>query len=1531
MKKIINFIIFTCLFGLFIGCDNLVNKPVQKGQATISISGVSCNSKEAFSPEDINENDITKAELIIENIDNPDSPEITETLSFLPVTENQVIETETGTATVVQIKESAISVLRSQLLSLDEGTYNFYLNLYVLDLDSQERRTQSDKIENLTLEAGKTYPLAFSTKYVDKGDLCITYKWIADDEDNRIGSVKMGLISFPDREEINDSEGNPLYPLEECEITFDAENSIGSATYRKNDIENNNYFLIIQLYDNPQNEYTEPELVNTYQDFVSIYGYKTVNERTLSLDEYNQNYYIYYDLHGGEFKEDYEAPKSFSPNNITCQLPVSSNFNQKKFGESSTNWYFAGWFEKDENGNETKIEAIELGTARDVTLHAKWGLTCNYGTALEAVADDGSYDYYNQESVNIIFDDIITEDDFDEYAAQIAAEHKYKTDNIPEGFSEVENGAVWSQEGALSVYQKYDRIEVTNTYICNADDDNAQTITKTGKYGTPTGFSNSDIPSYEGYRFRTWTDEGGDEIDEVPEAFGSYDRTFNAVYDDLHSELSGNIVVNDGLVDIGFESPSVLYLNDAYVGFTATSKLTPEIDLSKSEDIVWDAHLYYGGVDINNYGTEYYKLEDCSDQSVPYAKVLKLKHRLEIPDVYQLYVSATYNGVTSTSIVELTIANNEYYSHSITESNFVSTLTSEMKNLIAPAIVVLEGTIPSDDTSLYTDICSVLNQASCRINVDMSQVSGITSIGTGSNYDFTSNNIKSLILPLSVTTICEKAFDLSSLNKITIPASVTEIDTKAFNECDSLNQFIISGEVEGQTPVYSTIKDGVMLIHKVFDGSGNLESCILLAGAKDAVPVNLDFSDSDLCVITTIGPNAFYGNSRLVSIESFGNVTTIGDSAFYDCSNLTSIPEIKDPITSIGYMAFYSCYDLQTFSLYSDSITIGNAEGGNVYSSVNAKELIFNFDIICYANQDAGITANYDKVKNTIVSRIQGVESVVFKGKVQLPDLEYSTPPSSAPSDSFLYEYCYSLKSITFDDQINNEALSIIGDYQFNHYTYLATVTNNGKLGRIGDRAFAYTKISQINLDGITSVGENAFESCSNLTDFFIDEDSGSNYSVAMNNKALVYKINDSGSDDNVNRLVRCLPDPDITTLDFSSGELSEIKEIGAYAFDGCTALTEIASWGGLKVIDEYAFNACSNLASIPTLGKVPETESEKLEMNFYDNAFKGCNKISEITIGGTSVWLHNTFEQSSAYNVIFDFVINGDNVQDVTRYIVKGLYPYISKVTFNKTVNLPDVSFIDIIFEEGLKDSDGNPVLDSDGNEVTEGSQLYDDDNNLIVIPTTEMMKQSDALFARFVDTSTFGTVIFNGEGSTIGAYQFCNFKNILGQTTNPYGAEYVKLNGNVTTIGKYAFYNCEKLDAIDLTGVEVIYDYAFANTGLTAVSIPESIFAIGSCAFMGIKEDSTLSFAEPEDPTEALNYWRGFYKCTSRDAWTQQINNKYSDPDAYDLITPTFGTVYEYFGDASGIPDYIEENIMPASEPTNAVYFIYQEYVGD
>ncbi|MCR5765415.1 MAG: leucine-rich repeat protein, partial [Treponema sp.] len=1186
------------------------------------------------------------------------------------------------------------------------------------------------------------------------------------------------------------------------------------------------------------------------------------------------------------------------------KLPGSINFVTQNFGTSTNRWIFAGWYMLNDNGTEEKLESTPLDVNEDITLYAKWDLPYTYYSLMESNENDGQY-YALDSGTNsyLEFNSIIESSEFEPFVAQIIAKHKEADEEkLGEGFIEVENGEYFSMNGILSVNKKYDRKAVKNTYICTADDEHTQTIEKEGKYGCEIDFSSDDMPVYPGFEFEKWQNKDGEDVESLPLLYDTVDSEFHAVYKDVRSTSSGNIIVNDGLLNLSIEQPDILYMNLASITLNAQTKLDGT-DLSLSDDVEWSVQIRYGGVDINAYGTEYYELlqteveiDDGNGETgatTGTKTAVSLKNRLEIAGTYQLFVAATYENVTSSAIFNLNVQENEYYEHSVTESNISTVLTAEMKDLIAPAIVVLKGELPSDNETLYSGICSALNEASNMIDIDMSQVSGITSIGTGENYEFRSNNIQSLILPPSVETIGEKAFNSSGLKEITIPATVTEVASRNFSRCRSLEQFVISGEpAEGQVYVYSTAKDGGMLIQNVFNDSAELESCVLVAGAKAVVPATLDFSDSDLSVITQIGDYAFYENSKLESIESFGKVTKIGESAFYGCGALSSVAEVKAPITSIGYEAFASCYDLQSFCLGSDSITIGNADGNNSYSSVYTKELIFNFDIISIANENLGDTVNYDNVKNNIIPRIQGVESVVFKGKVQMPDLEYSTPPSSIPSDSFLYNYRNDLKSITFDDQ-NNGALSIIGDYQLNHYTKLETVNNSGKIGRIGKWALAYTKIAEINLDGIMSIDENAFGGCSDLAEFSIDEDSGSHYSVAMNNKALIYTTGDGGG--SVNRLIRCLPASGITTLDFSSGELSGIKQIGAYAFDGCTSLTQITDWGGIEEIHDYAFNGCTELASIPALGN-SSTESE---MTLSENVFKGCSKLNEITIGGTNVSLNDTFKQSSTYSVIFDFAINSTNINDVRNDIIAGLYPYISKVTFNKTVNLPDVTYF-------------------------EDESLFDDSGDMIAPPSSTQMKQSDALFARFADTATFGTVIFNGEGSTIGDYQFCSFENALGQTTYQYGEREVKLNRNVTTIGKYAFYGCAKLDAIDLTGVEVIYDHAFENTGLggTTVEIPASVYAIGNCAF---RNETQVDF-DFENPItieeEAGSFWENFYKFSNYSEWKSFVSEKprsIGQSDSIELIWEEISPQ-----EHSGVLDYIKQVIAPTSEPASVGYII-------
>ena len=96
---------------------------------------------------------------------------------------------------------------------------------------------------------------------------------------------------------------------------------------------------------------------------------------------------------------------------------------------------------------------------------------------------------------------------------------------------------------------------------------------------------------------------------------------------------------------------------------------------------------------------------------------------------------------------------------------------------------------------------------------------------------FRNQNIKSYVIPSSVTSIGDSAFSwCDSLSEIVIPSSVTSIGKGAFSCCDSLSEIVIPSSV------------------------------------------------------TSIGDSAFYDCDSLSEIVIPSSVTSIGDSAFYNCS-----------------------------------------------------------------------------------------------------------------------------------------------------------------------------------------------------------------------------------------------------------------------------------------------------------------------------------------------------------------------------------------------------------------------------------------------------------------------------------------------------------------------------------------------------------------------------------------------------------------------------------------------------------------------
>jgi hypothetical protein len=176
-----------------------------------------------------------------------------------------------------------------------------------------------------------------------------------------------------------------------------------------------------------------------------------------------------------------------------------------------------------------------------------------------------------------------------------------------------------------------------------------------------------------------------------------------------------------------------------------------------------------------------------------------------------------------------------------------------------------------DDSGLSSLVYTLRTDTTKYFRLDLSD-STFTNIY---NSFWICSNLTSIILPDSVTSIGEQAFDgCTSLTNIYIPNSVTEIEGNAFNGCTSLTSI--------------TLPSGV----------------------------------------TSIGNFAFNHCSNLTSINIHANIESIEFGAFFDCTSLTSVT-IGSGVTSIGEQAFYGCTSLVSVTFATGS-NIPNANFGDI-------------------------------------------------------------------------------------------------------------------------------------------------------------------------------------------------------------------------------------------------------------------------------------------------------------------------------------------------------------------------------------------------------------------------------------------------------------------------------------------------------------------------------------------------------------------------------------------------------------------------
>ena len=193
------------------------------------------------------------------------------------------------------------------------------------------------------------------------------------------------------------------------------------------------------------------------------------------------------------------------------------------------------------------------------------------------------------------------------------------------------------------------------------------------------------------------------------------------------------------------------------------------------------------------------------------------------------------------------------------------------------------------------------------------------------NYYYSSNNqlgcyafdgcfsLTSINIPLSVTSIGDRALSCTPLENINIPSSVTEIGERAFLYCDHLKSVNIPSSV---TELGGGAFRGCESLKNI-----NIPSSVTeikegtFCECKSLEKINIPSS------VTEIGDYAFQYCESLKNINIPSSVTEIKEGTFENCRSLESI-KIPSNVTKIGYSAFHDCKNLRAIYVYAEKVPI---------------------------------------------------------------------------------------------------------------------------------------------------------------------------------------------------------------------------------------------------------------------------------------------------------------------------------------------------------------------------------------------------------------------------------------------------------------------------------------------------------------------------------------------------------------------------------------------------------------------------------
>ncbi|MDR1023033.1 MAG: leucine-rich repeat protein [Prevotellaceae bacterium] len=452
---------------------------------------------------------------------------------------------------------------------------------------------------------------------------------------------------------------------------------------------------------------------------------------------------------------------------------------------------------------------------------------------------------------------------------------------------------------------------------------------------------------------------------------------------------------------------------------------------------------------------------------------------------------------------------------------------------------------------------------------------GVTSIGS---YAFLENRtITSVVIPEGVTSIGVQAFDkCSKLNSITIPNSVIAIGNWAFRVCGLTSVKIGSGLTN--VGIQAFLGCALLLSFTVDAGNNAFlaEDGVLFDKAKSTLiqfPGGKSGSYTIPSSVVAIEEYAFTGSTKLTSIVIPESVTSIGEGAFLICEKLTSVTARWTNPIAVSSGVFDNT--LAGKALYVPTGTKAAYQKADVWK---------NFGTIVIPSVASGATGDctwtLTGTDQDYTLTISG--SGAMADYMQLVELATNITFITVPWSKYLN----SIKTVVI-----REGVTTIGDYAFASCSGLTGLTIPNSVTTIGDYAFA-------SCSGLTGINVNAGNSNYSSADGVLFNKNKTELIAYPAGKTGNYAIPNSVTTIGVGAFVGSSGLTGVTIP-------NSVTTIGGFAFRDCSGLASVTIGNSVTTIGNYAFQDCSGLASV-TIGNSVTT--------IGNYAFYFCTKLNTIT-----------------------------------------------------------------------------------------------------------------------------------------------------------------------------------------------------------------------------------------------------------------------------------------------------------------------------